>query len=342
MGAKQSPRTIRSATLIGYCEAARSVGLDAERMLCRAGLDLSCMDDLDTQISLDAFWRLLSDSARLGNCPDFGMRAAIERGDPNLGTVSLLMREAETVEEAINFYTTHLALHADGTLIQLDKRFQSPLIVAELLARTREESFQATQFCLVGITMQIRWLIGEAFQPELVSFAFPKPTSMPTVQRFFKCQVQFKQVLSGLVLDADMLQRRPVTSTPFLRKLALRQLEPIINRSPSGFSTRVERLVRTMLDEGNCDSQTVADFFEIDRRTLSRRLAHDGETFSSILQRIRTEVACRALARSDSPLSMIADETGFESLSGFCRWFHQSFGCTASQWRINNSAMQPA
>ncbi|MBS80774.1 AraC family transcriptional regulator [Variovorax sp. Varisp41] len=338
MRGKPAPRSIRSATLIGYFEAARAAGLDPERMLCRVGLDPSCMDDLETQISLDSFWRLLSESARLGNCPDFGMRAAIERGVPNLGAVSLLMREAETVEEAIHFYTTHLALHADGTLIQLDQRFQSPLIVTELQARTREESFQATQFCLVGITMQIRWLIGEAFQPDLVSFSFAKPQRMPTVERFFKCPVQFRQLISGLVLNRSVLQRRPVTSAPFLRKLARQQLEPLIKRSPGGFSTRVERLLRTLLDDGNYDSQSVADYFQIDRRTLSRRLANDGETFSGILQRIRMEVACRALAGSDSPLSMIADETGFESLSTFSRWFQQSFGCTASRWRACNAA----
>lgn len=334
----RTTRTIRSATLSGYPEAARAVGLDPQKILASVGLNMRCMEDQETQISFDAYLNLLAESARLADCPDFGTRAAIERGTPNYGAVSLLMREAETVEAAINFYTSHLTLHADGTLIELDKRFQNPLVFVEIQARTREESFQCTQFAAVGITMQIRWLLGDDFQPDTVSFAFAKPANTSAIQRFFKCPVLYKQVVSGLVLNRTVLQRPLVTSSPFLRKLALDQLAPILHRAPSSFSTKVGRVVRRMVGEGVCDSEAVAESFKIDRRTLNRRLAHDGETFSTILQQVRIEIACRALDGSDSPLTQVADAAGFESLSSFSRWFQKSFGCTASDWRLQQSA----
>lgn len=252
-------RTIRSATLQGYPEAARAVGLDPEKMLARVGLNLRCMEDLETQISFDAYLRLLAESARLADCPDFGTRAAIAQGTPNYGTVSLLMREAETLEAAIDFYTSHLTQHADGTLIELDKRFQNPLVFVEISARTREESFQCTQFAFVGITMQIRWLLGDDFQPDMVSFAFAKPAQTGAIQRFFKCPVLYKQVASGLALNLSVLQRPLVTSSPSLRKLALDQLAPILYRSPNSYSTKVTRIVRRMVGEGSCDSQAVAE-----------------------------------------------------------------------------------
>lgn len=100
---------------------------------------------------------------------------------------------------------------------------------------------------------------------------------------------------------------------------------------------KVDRLVRSKLDDGVCDSQVVAEHFKIDRRTLNRRLAREDETFSSILQRVRIEIACRALDGSDCSLSSIADEAGFESLSSFSRWFQKSFGCTASDWRTQQA-----
>lgn len=326
-------RTIRSATLRGYAEAARAVGLDPARMLARVGLNVRCMEDYETLISFDAFLRLLAESARMANCPDFGTRAAIERGTPDYGAVSLLMREAETLEAAINLYTSHLTLHSDGTFIELDKRFQSPLIFVEISASTREEAFQCTQFGLVGITMQIRWLLGDDFQPNTVSFAFAKPPNAGAIQRFFKCPVLYKQVVSGLVIDRTVLQRPLVTSSPFLRKLALDQLAPILHRAPNSFSMKVGRVVRRMVGERACDSQSVAEHFNIDRRTLNRRLARENETFSTVLQRVRVEIACRALDGSDCTLTQVADATGFENLSSFSRWFQKSFGCTASDWR---------
>lgn len=326
-------RTVRSATLFGYAEAAREVGLDPHKMYARAGIDARAIQDPEHPISFDAFLRLLAESARLSGCPDFGTRASVARGTPNYGPVSLLMREAESVEAAINFYTSHLTLHGDGTFIELDKRFRNPMIFVEISAQNLQESFQCTQYACVGITMTLRWLLGGEFQPTTMSFAFPKPTNAPAIQRFFKCPILWKQLVSGLVIDRSVLQRPLVTSPPFLRKLALDQLAPLLKRPPNSFAMKVSRVARRLLDEGNCDAQTVADHFEIDRRTLNRRLSREGETFSSIVQSVRAEIVCRALAGSESPLTQVADAAGFESLSSFSRWFKQSFGCSASDWR---------
>jgi AraC-like DNA-binding protein len=326
-------RTIRSATLDGYVATARALGLDPVAMLSAAGLEPGCMDDEETQISFDAFLRLLAESARLADCPDFATRASIARGTPNYGAVSLLMREAETLEAALGYYTSHLMLHADGTFIELDRRFQNPLIFVEISARSRAESFQCTQFALVGITMQIRWLLGRDFQPDAVSFAFPRPARSEAIQQFFKCPVRYQQVVSGLVLNRHTLDLPLVTSSPFIRKLALAQLAASLPREPGSFSAKVGQVVRRRLGEERCDAVTVAAHFRMDRRTLNRRLAHEHENFSTVVQRVRVEIASRALHGSDCSLSQVADATGFDSLSSFSRWFHRSFGCTATAWR---------
>jgi len=331
-------RTVRSATLFGYAEAAREVGLDPQKMFARVGIDAHAIQDPEHPISFDAFLRLLAESARLSGSPDFGTRASAARGTPNYGPVSLLMREAESVEAALNFYTSHLTLHGDGTFIELDKRFRNPLIFVEISAQNMEESFQCTQYACVGITMTLRWLLGGEFQPTTMSFAFPKPANAPAIQRFFKCPILWKQLVSGLVIDRSVLRRPLVTSPPFLRKLALDQLAPLLKRSHNSFAMKVSRVARRLLDEGNCNVQRVAEHFEIDRRTLNRRLSREGETFSTIVQSVRAEIVCRALAGSESPLTQVADAAGFESLSSFSRWFKQSFGCSASDWRAKQGS----
>src|SRR5690606_8813799 len=160
----------------------------------------------------------------------------------------------------------------------------------------------------------------------------------PAIQRFFKCPILWKQLVSGLVIDRSVLQRPLVTSPPFLRKLALDQLAPLLKRSHNSFAMKVGRVVRRLLDEGNCDAQPVAAHFAIDRRTLNRRLSRESEPFSSIVQSVRAEIVCRALAGSEASLTQVADAAGFESLSSFSRWFKQSFGCSASYWRAKQAS----
>ncbi|GAA4351096.1 hypothetical protein GCM10023165_39050 [Variovorax defluvii] len=138
--------------------------------------------------------------------------------------------------------------------------------------------------------------------------------------------------MSGLVVNRGVLERQLATSSPFLRKLAREQLAASLPRSPGSFSMKV-RVIQRMIGEGYCEARAVAQYFRVDRRTLNRRLEHDGESYSSILQRVRVDVACRALHGSDCSMSQVADAAGFDSLSAFSRWFQRSFACTASEWR---------
>jgi Arabinose-binding domain of AraC transcription regulator, N-term len=64
---------IRSATLIGYPELARSVGLDAHRLMRKCGLDPSCLSDPDARIDAAAVTKLLATSA--ADCLDDSLMA---------------------------------------------------------------------------------------------------------------------------------------------------------------------------------------------------------------------------------------------------------------------------
>jgi len=335
---ERETRLMRSATLKGYAEAATAVGLDPHVMMTRVGLDPMLLDESERLIPFGAFLELLAQSAEMSGCADFGIRASIARGIPDLGAVSLLMREAENVEAAIQIYTSHLALHSDGTFIQLDNRFESPVIVIELQGQTREQSVQGTQFCVTGVVAQIRWMVGGSFQPELVCFSHSKPATARIAERFFECPVSYNQILSGIVIDRSMLSKPLVISPPFMRKLALQHLEPILQRPSYSFATRVNRVVKQMLEDDSCSSETVADYFGIDRRTLNRRLGREGETFSSILQQVRVEIVRQGIDNPNSSLTELADASGFQSLSSFSRWFLTTFGCTASEWRKRSIA----
>jgi AraC-like DNA-binding protein len=331
--ANRQARLIRSATLNGYAEAAIAVGIDPHAMLREVGLDPKVFDQPERMISFDTYLELLVRSAAACGCGDFGVRASIARGIPDLGAVSLLMREADNIEDAIQLYTSHLSLHSDGTFIQLDKRFENPAIVIEIQGQTREQSIQGTQFCVTGVVAQIRWLTGGDFQPELVCFSHPKPANSWVAERFFDCPVSYSQILSGIVIDRSVLDKKLVVSPPFLRKLALQHLEPMLQQPANSFGTRVSRVVKQMLEEGGCSAETVAAYFGVDRRTLNRRLKREGETFLTVMQKVRVEMTWQVIDNYAISLTEVADTTGFQSLSSFSRWFLGTFGCTASEWR---------
>ena len=93
--------TIRSATLIGYAELARSVGLDPHRLMRKCGLNPSCLSDPDLRIDAASVAKLLETSAAESQVEDFGLRLSTARRLSNLGPFSLVVREETTARRAL-------------------------------------------------------------------------------------------------------------------------------------------------------------------------------------------------------------------------------------------------
>ena len=64
----------------------------------------------------------------------------------------------------------------------------------------------------------------------------------------------------------------------------------------------------------------------MDRRTLHRRLAVTGDTFTAIVDSVRAGLAERYLAGERYRLTEISDLLGFAAPSAFSRWFRARFG----------------
>ena len=103
-------------------------------------------------------------------------------------------------------------------------------------------------------------------------------------------------------------------------------------------SDEVREIVAETLPTGRCSLQQVAVQLGVDRRTIHRRLAREGETFSRIVNAVRTEMVTRFIENRDRPLYMVAESLGFSALSAFSRWFRTRFGRSASDWRAAHVA----
>jgi AraC-like DNA-binding protein len=91
---------------------------------------------------------------------------------------------------------------------------------------------------------------------------------------------------------------------------------------------RVRELIEVLLPTGHCSIVHVAPGLGVDRRTVQRRLADSGETFSSPRNAVRAELAERLVPNPRRSLTEIAEELGFSQPSAFSRWFRGQFGCS--------------
>ncbi|WP_257017860.1 MULTISPECIES: helix-turn-helix transcriptional regulator [unclassified Rhodococcus (in: high G+C Gram-positive bacteria)] len=95
---------------------------------------------------------------------------------------------------------------------------------------------------------------------------------------------------------------------------------------------RVRGIIEALLPGGSCTAARIARSLGMDRRTLHRHLSQAGESYSSVVDSVRADLARRYITRGDRNLTDIAGELGFSDLSAFSRWFRQHFGLSPTKW----------
>jgi len=163
-----------------------------------------------------------------------------------------------------------------------------------------------------------------------------RPRDLETYRRFFGSPVRFGWDFDGIVCKARDLEAPIPTADPVMARYLKQYLDSILPRADVKMSATVRELASATLSSGNCSAQRIAAHLGVDRRTVHRHLAREGETFSSIMDAVRTEIATRSIENRDHPLYAVAERLGFSGLSAFSRWFRNRFGCSVSAWRAAN------
>ena len=92
-------------------------------------------------------------------------------------------------------------------------------------------------------------------------------------------------------------------------------------------------VVQRLLVTGYPKLERVAGEVGITRRTLQRRLATAGTSYSNLVNEARYQLAAELLEDHSVPISSVARAVGFANHSGFSRAFHRWTGITPRQYR---------
>jgi AraC-like DNA-binding protein len=335
LDASLMPKLIRSACLTDYVEIARSVGLEPYRMVAAVGLS-KALRDPDLKISLPAFISLLEDSAKAAKIDNFGLRLSERRLLSNLGPLGLIAREQPTIRKAISVLARYSELHSDGVSLRVEERDDlaviSPVVSIGRTAHTR----QATELSVGFVFRILRIYLGNAWNPQFISFTHGPPRNADVHRRILGSRVKFGQDFNAVACRVRDLELPMPASDPVMARYIHQYLELIGGPRSATTSTNVREYVRLLLPAGNCSIARIAKHMGVDRRTIHRRLIREETTFSSIVEDVRAEMVASYLEDPNRSLSLVAQKLGFSALSAFSRWFRDRYGCSASQWRTED------
>ncbi|MGA0600572.1 AraC family transcriptional regulator [Caulobacter sp. KR2-114] len=326
------PRFIRSGLLAAYRDAAKSVGLEPTLMLRRANLPQDPQLDPDTSVPEDRVRTLLSNSAAAAQRDDFGLLVGLSFRLSMKGPLGLLVKEQPTVRKAIDVLARYMSQQTNTVDIQVEE-FDGALVFMPVLLSPRSRTDrQMIDFTIARYVQVFRALLGEAWMPQLVGLSHAAPADPGPYHRQFG-RVVFDLPQSSIVLTASDAYRAIPNVDPDMA----RELTRLVERGRTGaaieLKDRVAELIARLLPGGDCSVDQVAEHLGVDRRTIHRRLAAEGSSFSELLEETRRQMAQLHLTSTDYPLGDVAHRLGFSSLSTFSRWFRGAFGVTARDYR---------
>ncbi len=326
-------RFVRSASLYGYPELAASLGLNADAMLRRVGLAPQALNEADTPISADRVRQLLELSAETSGKEDFGLRLAAGRRLSNLGPISVVLREEPTALAALETLQRYLWLINASLRIQIDCYPHLVMIREELIANHADVMRQSVELAVGVMYRVLREILGPSWTPRRVCFAHRSPKELDRHTAFFGKSLEFSAEFNGIVCArTDLEARLPNTDANSARQVRT-SLDKALALSQTSAGDPIRQLVAALLPLGRCTADQVASHLGMDRRTVHRKLAQDGETFRSVLHAVRMEFAIRQLRDSDHSITEVAQLLGFSGASAFAHWFKKEIGLSAAAWR---------
>jgi len=319
---------VRSASLTHFAEVAASCGLDARALVAEVGLPARCLHEPDLKVPARAVGRLLELAASRGREPAFGLRMAQSRRLSNLGPLGLMVRDQPTLRHALEALVSLIHVHNEALAVHVEQVGNLVVIREELLSEGADSVRQAAELA-VGVTFRVLSIfMGAGWRPRLVCFSHRAPKDLSVHRRVFGDAVEFGHEFNGVVCNASSLDAPNPGADPVMARYARRLLEQG-PRSRTLLSDQVRRLVVLLLPLGHCRVEVVAQHLGIDRRTVARRLAGEGTTFSELVDSLRSDLVARYIAEGAKPLSEVSALLGFSAASAFSRWHRQRFGSAA-------------
>lgn len=323
----------------GFVEEAldslRRAGRSTETLLTRLGLP----PVVDQPVSAKTFGRLWLAIAEELNDECFGLG---ERPMPR-GSFTLLchcVMHAPTLDRALRRALRFLNIILGEPTAQLDVRDGTAVVELKENGEPRSAfAYRSYWIILHGLTC---WLVGRRIPIRLVDFRCSEPTLSAEHRLFFGAPIRFSQTVSRLGFDASMLDlpiaRNEQALRQFLRGAPANIL--IRYRYDAGTAAAIRR---RMSQKGPAEWGSFADLardMRMSSSTLRHRLHDEGQSYASIKDDIRRDLARDMLMNTSQSVSDIAARLGYSEPSAFYRAFKKWMGESPETFRKNARSIQ--
>ena len=317
-------------------ERGRKEGVDVEVLLRQAHLTPREIKNNDVPLGVQNQIQFVDLVASATSDPLLGLRLAYSYDLREIGLLYYVSASAETLLGSLLRVARYSDVANEGVDLEVKK---GDLLRVRLhySGVARHSDVHQIEFWMASLVRICRKVIGSNLKPIEVRIAHNRRKQIPEMEKLLRCPVKTGADVDEIVFSRGSGEYRIVTADPYLDQLCVRLCKETLVRlgkKTSPLKVKVENAIAALLPHGEMHFDAVATELGLSGRTLARRLASEGHSFSKILDGLRSSLARRYLAESDMSISEIAWLLGYSEVASFTHAFHR--------WRGTNPRTERA
>jgi len=309
-------------------------GLDPKPLFERVGIDTSLRLDVSARVSAQQVDEIVWHAKQLSHDDAFAFKLAAQFHPSYLGALGYAWMTSATLRKAFERLSRYTALVYDELRIALlDQEGEFRVVIDsdesglhDPALRERAKMAIAVQLC--------RMVYGEQFNPTRISFRHPVAANAHAYYEFFRCRLDFDAGNTELAMPAAVADEELSGFNPQLvHKFDELIIDYLRQRDRSDIVGRVRGAIFEELPSGEASLEKTASMLNMSGRTLARKLADEGQSFTGLLNEVRRELAEKYIRDRSLTLTEISFLLGFSEMSSFSRAYKGWNGASPSAHR---------
>src|SRR5262249_34842735 len=286
-------RPMAEGTLARLASArARAAGIDGAPMMAGAGVTRQQVEEESFELPAADQIRFVELVADALQDDLLGFHLACDMDLRELGLLYYVLNSSDFLVDALRRCERYCAIINEGVRLRVSGGEELALDLKYVGIRRLSDRHQIEAW-VTGLVRICRKITNRQLLPCIVSFVHRREGGCPEMDAFMGREVTFGAEADEIVFPGTAEQMPVLGADPYLNKLLVSYCEEARahRTATSTFRIKVENTIAPLLPHGKASAPEIARRLGISPRTLGRRLAAEGLTFSSVLDRLRSDLA---------------------------------------------------
>jgi AraC-like DNA-binding protein len=315
--------------------------LAVDKLLKEVGLEKADLSNPENRLPQTTVFHLMERAASLAGDASYGLRLGASVDPRDRGLLGFVALNSPTLIDAMTNIRRFYKVGREGHDCEIE-RFGPQVAFRFRVADSALRGLRHTsEYLAATVVRGCRDLTCQSISPVRAEFIHDEPDERVEYSKFLGCPVTFGAEWDA-VIYAEETTRLPVQgANTLLLEVLEATCRKILGPAPEArdLVREVRQLIIERLPTGSAGLDAIADQLGMSSKTLERRLAKQGQTFSVLLDRTRFNAVTHYLQDTDMRLTQVAYLAGYTKPAALVRAFRRWTGETPGKFRERRSSM---